>query len=295
MSVQLRHVAIILDGNHRWARQQGIQATYGHQHGVSTLRRVVTHCCELAIPELTVFAFSTENWHRDSGEVAALLSLMEATLRRDLPELSSSGVCLTFFGQLHRLPASFRSLIDWCAAATHCFCCRDTSLGFHLLATVFNTLPAACSPFACTGLDCCLHREQFWKGLELVASRQAGMPGDQRRPGLSDCWAGEPTSSRLAPRNVQPCCRAQAETSGNTRLHLSIALSYGGRQDIVQAARQLARLVESGMMHADDIDESAFQTHLWTHQSGCSAPDLLIRCAQCCWEGAGVFVGWEHW
>lgn len=109
-----RHVAMILDGNHRWALKQGLQGSraYGHEAGVTSLKRIVQCCARLSIPALSVFAFSTENWQRHPAEVQMLLRLMEQTLRHDLNELHASGIRLKFFGELHRLPNSLQLQIS---------------------------------------------------------------------------------------------------------------------------------------------------------------------------------------
>jgi undecaprenyl diphosphate synthase len=109
-----RHVAIIPDGSRRWAARRGLAAAAGHRRGVRALRAAVQRCADIGIPELTVFAFSAENWGREAHEVATLLALMEAALRDDLPRLAEAGVRLTFFGELERLPQSFQRLIGRC-------------------------------------------------------------------------------------------------------------------------------------------------------------------------------------
>ena len=108
------HVAIILDGNHRWAQRRRLPTHFGHRAGVDALRRIVKRCGDLGIPALTVFAFSADNWRRGAAEVAALLAIMEASLRSELPELKRAGVRVTFFGDLTRLPRTFRALIERC-------------------------------------------------------------------------------------------------------------------------------------------------------------------------------------
>eukprot|EP00892_Ulva_mutabilis_P001244 jgi/Ulvmu1/1111/UM106_0028.1 len=107
-----QHVAMILDGNRRWAKQQGMQSCVrGHEAGAQTLKTVAVRCQELGIRALTVFAFSTENWQRSTAEVNGLLHLMESTISSGLDELCDAGVKLTFFGELERLPKSLQTAI----------------------------------------------------------------------------------------------------------------------------------------------------------------------------------------
>lgn len=110
------HVAIIMDGNRRWAAARGLPAVAGHSRGEQALRRTVAAATEAGVSRLTVFAFSTENWARGEEEVAALLAAMETGLAGALPELHSAAVRLTFFGDLHRLSPSFQALIRRCGS-----------------------------------------------------------------------------------------------------------------------------------------------------------------------------------
>ncbi len=100
------HVAIIMDGNRRWARRQGLPILQGHRAGARATRQVVEVCVELGIPVLTLYAFSTENWRRPPLEVQALLRLIEATLRRERAELHANGVRVRHIGTVNGLPTS---------------------------------------------------------------------------------------------------------------------------------------------------------------------------------------------
>jgi hypothetical protein len=109
------HLAIILDGNHRWAARHGLVTRRGHEAGINALRSAVRRCSELGIPMLTVFAFSADNWNRSPAEIVALLSVLEMALCQELPELQNEGARVTFFGDLQRLPKDLQSLIQRCA------------------------------------------------------------------------------------------------------------------------------------------------------------------------------------
>jgi undecaprenyl diphosphate synthase len=95
----LRHVAIIMDGNRRWARSRGMPPVFGHQRGAEAVRRTVEGCRERAIRYLTLFAFSSENWRRPASEVNELMNLLRFYLRREINELARSGVRLRFLGE----------------------------------------------------------------------------------------------------------------------------------------------------------------------------------------------------
>lgn len=99
-----RHIAIIMDGNRRWARQRGLPVLQGHRAGARATRQVVEACVQLGVPVLTLYAFSTENWRRPSLEVQALLRLIESTLRREREELHANGVRIRHIGVTEGLP-----------------------------------------------------------------------------------------------------------------------------------------------------------------------------------------------
>ncbi|MDF1535940.1 MAG: isoprenyl transferase [bacterium] len=176
-----RHIAIIMDGNGRWAAQRGLPRIAGHRAGVSTVRRVVEECARLRIPYLTLFAFSTENWRRPEEEVGALMVLLEQYLKRELANLMKNNVRLNTIGRLNDLPENVR------------------------------------------------------RTLEDVTAR----------------------------------------SSANTGLTLTLALSYSGRDDIVQAVRRIAMDVSDGTLDPGAIDHDGFSSRLDTHDM--PDPDLLIR------------------
>jgi undecaprenyl diphosphate synthase len=175
------HVAIIMDGNGRWAKQRGLPRALGHRAGVAALRRTVEGAAELGIARLTVFGFSTENWSRPKPEVTELMSLLKAYFRSDLARLEREGVKVRIVG---------------------------------------------------------------------------------RRSGLS-------------PDILHIVEQAEARTARNDRFHLQVAFNYGGRADILDAARRFAAAVESGAARPDDISEGAFESYLSTSPS--PAPDMIIR------------------
>lgn len=108
---ELRHVAIVMDGNGRWAKARGLPRTAGHAYGVESVRRVVDAARELGVPFLTLFGFSAENWGRPEGEVRSILSLLDAYLDAEARELANSGVRLKMIGDLSRLPEGTRRRI----------------------------------------------------------------------------------------------------------------------------------------------------------------------------------------
>ncbi|GAA0365434.1 polyprenyl diphosphate synthase [Bowmanella denitrificans] len=176
-----RHVAIIMDGNGRWAKQRGKIRTFGHKAGVDSVRSSVTYARKKGIQVLTLFAFSSENWNRPADEVGVLMELFKLVLKSEVKRLHKNDVRLKVVGDL----------------------------------------------------------------------------------------------SRFDEKLVTRIREAEAMTAGNQSLVLNIAANYGGRWDIVQAARQLADKVKSGEMDSAQIDETSFDAH--TSLSGLADLDLLIR------------------
>ena len=101
-----QHVAIIMDGNGRWAKQQGEDRIFGHHEGVNSVREIVEACGEIGVKYLTLYAFSTENWNRPKDEVYALMELLVSTISMETPNLNSKGVKLDVIGDIQSLPAS---------------------------------------------------------------------------------------------------------------------------------------------------------------------------------------------
>jgi undecaprenyl diphosphate synthase len=180
-SVVPRHVAIIMDGNGRWARDHGLPRTAGHEEGARSVREVVRACREWGVGVLTLYSFSTENWLRPPTEVAALMSLLERYLREETPELVARGIRLRAIGEVSRLPWVVRRMLT----------------------------------------------------------------------------------------------AAERATAGCDKMELLLALSYGGRAELVSAARSLAEEVAAGRLRPQDIDEAALASRLYT--AGLPDPDLLIR------------------
>ncbi len=176
-----QHVAIVMDGNGRWAQGQGRDRSDGHSSGLNPVRTVIEECARTGIGALTLFAFSSENWSRPPAEVANLMSLFCDALDRELPMLHENGVRLRFVGELSDLEERLRERIR---AAT-------------------------------------------------------------------------------------------AATAANTRLRLQIAISYGGRQDILAAARSVAARCERGELSAASLTEAQFASGLAL--AGLPDPDLFIR------------------
>lgn len=176
-----RHIAIIMDGNGRWARARGLPRQAGHKEGVEPVRMTIRECMRHRIEALTLFAFSSENWGRPSDEVGALMGLFVEALDREVDELHANGVRLTFIGDRQGFPVRLQSRM----AAT------------------------------------------------------------------------------------------EARTAGNGALRLQIAVGYGGRWDIVHAARQLAAQCAAGALRPADISQEAFGAALQLGEL--PDPDLFIR------------------
>ena len=113
-----RHVAIIMDGNGRWAKSRGLPRAEGHRRGVEAVRRTVRAAIDLGIPHLTIFSFSSENWSRPITEIDDLMGLMKRFIRRDLAELHQNGVRIRVIGATDRVDSELLSLIDEARALT---------------------------------------------------------------------------------------------------------------------------------------------------------------------------------
>lgn len=176
-----KHVAVIMDGNGRWAKQQGLPRIMGHRRGVDTLKDILRCCKDWGVKALTAYAFSTENWGRPLEEVDFLMTLFERVLRQELREMMAEDVQIRFVGNLSALPKSLQLEIE----------------------------------------------------------------------------------------------RAMEQTRQNKSIQFTVATNYGGRQEILQACREIARKVQQGILQPDEIDEALFEHHLYTE--GTSELDLMIR------------------
>lgn len=176
-----KHLAIIMDGNGRWAKQKGFLRTIGHENGATAVKRTVEQCARLGIPYLTLYAFSTENWNRPKFEVDMLMKLLVKALRKEIKSLHENNIRLSAIGNLDLLPASVR--------------------------------------------------KELTEVLE--------------------------------------------KTKNNTRLTLSLALSYGSRNELLEATKELCNKVKNNIISIDAIDESVINKHLYTHNL--PDVDLLIR------------------
>tara|TARA_B100000029_G_scaffold449005_1_gene471870 strand:- start:178 stop:915 length:738 start_codon:yes stop_codon:yes gene_type:complete len=175
------HVAIIMDGNGRWAKSKKLPRVSGHKAGVKAVREIVKSCSKIGIEHLTLFTFSSENWKRPSMEVNALMKLLLNSIRDELKSLIENNVRFTCIGNISEFNDSIQ-----------------------------NELFHACE-----------------------------------------------------------------KTKNNSGLNLNLALSYGGRQEILNATKQLIHKVNSGQIKIDNINESTFSKELYT--KGLPNPDLLIR------------------
>lgn len=175
------HIAIIMDGNGRWAKRRGLVRLMGHKAGIDSVRKIVEACNKLGVKVLTLYAFSTENWKRPADEVNGLMELLRTFLQKELASMLQNNIRLQCIGQIEKLPASAREV-------------------------------------------------------------------------LTD---------------------AIAQTAANDGLVLNLALSYGSRNEITEAARRIAALCIEKKIEPAEITEELFAAHLYT--AGLPDPDLLIR------------------
>jgi undecaprenyl diphosphate synthase len=176
-----KHVAIIMDGNGRWAVQRGKPRLFGHQAGAHRVREIMKACPELGVKYLTVFAFSTENWKRTQTEVAGLMTLFKRYIRSEAREMRERGVRVRFIGDRMKLEDSLVAMMD---------------------------------------------------ELELI-------------------------------------------TADNDLLHMTVALNYGGRDEVARATKRLARDIRSGQLEPEDVDAETLAKYLDTYVL--PDPDLVIR------------------
>lgn len=176
-----KHVAIIMDGNGRWAKSRGEERTFGHKNAISAVRNAINACNEIHIPYLTLYTFSSENWSRPDEEVSTLMNLLSETLMLEAEEIFTKGLRLHIIGDIEKLPA--------------------------------------------------LVRDQLMHVADL--------------------------------------------TKDNTGGNLILALSYGSRQEILQAVKRISTKVKNGEITEEDIDENLFEDHLYTRDF--PPVDLMIR------------------
>ncbi len=176
-----KHLAIIMDGNGRWAKQKGLLRAFGHENGTKSVRATVETCAKLGIENLTLYAFSTENWNRPKLEVDTLMKLLINSLKNELKTLTENRIRLHAIGNLDLLPKSAQKEL-----------------------------------------------------LEVIET-----------------------------------------TKNNTRMTLTLALSYGSREEIISAVKQISDKVKNNIISIDSIDESIINQHLYTRNL--PEVDLLIR------------------
>ena len=176
-----RHLAIIMDGNGRWAKQKGMLRAFGHENGTKSVKTTVESCAKLGIENLTLYAFSTENWNRPKLEVDTLMKLLINSLKKELDTLIKNNIKLNAIGNFESLPKSVQKEL-----------------------------------------------------LEVIE-----------------------------------------KTKNNTRMTLTLALSYGSREEIINAVKKIATKVKNNIISIDSIDESIINNHLYTHNL--PDVDLVIR------------------
>ena len=175
------HLAIIMDGNGRWAKQKGLLRTLGHESGTKSVKTTVEICAKLGIKNLTLYAFSTENWNRPKLEVDTLMKLLISSLKKELKTLSQNNIRLNAIGNLTNLPLKVQKELN-----------------------------------------------------EVIQ-----------------------------------------KTSENTRMTLTLALSYGAREELIQAVKKISDKVKNNIISTNTIDESIINEHLYTHNL--PDVDLVIR------------------
>lgn len=176
-----KHLAIIMDGNGRWAKQKGFMRAFGHENGTKSVRVTVETCAKLGIENLTLYAFSTENWNRPKLEVDTLMKLLVSSLKNELKTLQNNNIRLNSIGNLEKLPKSINKELN----------------------EVINL------------------------------------------------------------------------TKNNTRMTLTLALSYGSREELLNVVKNISDKVKNNIISIDSIDESIINQHLYTHNL--PDVDLLIR------------------
>lgn len=190
-----KHIAVIMDGNGRWAKEHGMQRIFGHQSGVQSVREVSEACAELGVKYLTLYAFSTENWNRPAAEVAGLMTLFAQTIKKEIATFSKNNIRLNAIGDLKSLPKS----------------------------------------------------------------------------------------------NYDMLMEAMDGTKDNTRMTLTLALSYSGRWDLTQASRRMAADAAAGIIKPEEITQETINNYLST--AGMPDPELLIRTSG--EERISNFLLWE--
>ncbi|WP_130736921.1 isoprenyl transferase [Flavobacterium sp. J27] len=175
------HLAIIMDGNGRWAKQKGLLRTLGHESGTKSVKKTVESCAKLGIKNLTLYAFSTENWNRPKLEVDTLMKLLISSLKKELKTLTENNIRLNAIGNLTNLPSKVQKELN-----------------------------------------------------EVIQ-----------------------------------------KTSENTRMTLTLALSYGAREELIQAVKKISDKVKNNIISTNTIDESIINEHLYTHNL--PDVDLVIR------------------
>ena len=176
-----QHIAIIMDGNGRWAKERGKQRLFGHQSAIQSVREVSEASAEIGVPYLTLYAFSTENWNRPFAEVTGLMSLLAQTIKNEVSTMNKNSIKLNAIGDLKSLPKS----------------------------------------------------------------------------------------------NYDQLMQALDDTSHNTRMVLTLALSYSGRWDLIQASQRMAQDVKAGKLMPEAIDDATISSYLST--ANMPDPELLIR------------------
>ena len=188
-----RHIAIIMDGDRRWAKERGLKITEGHRHGRESVRDIVRACGQLEIEALTLYTFSSENWTRPRHEVAALMHWLEESLQNETPELHTNNVRLSAIGRLEALPDKVRSALDNALVET------ASNTGLHLnLALNYggrDELVDACTALARQGRDGELDADSIDEAAIDGALYTAGLPD----PDLLIRCSGEMRLSNFLP------------------------------------------------------------------------------------------------
>lgn len=162
-SADLSHIAIIMDGNGRWAKQRGLPRQIGHERGVEALRRVVEACRDIGLSYLTVFSFSSENWKRPAAEVSALFGLLRLYVKQDLARLKADGVSVKVVGRRDGLPKDILDLLDHAVSETQSNSKFTLNIAFNYGAR--DEIVAACKTLADRVADGKLSSDEITEGL----------------------------------------------------------------------------------------------------------------------------------
>jgi undecaprenyl diphosphate synthase len=257
------HVAFIVDGNGRWAEKQGLPRSRGHAEGANVTVEVVKRCFAEGVNTVTLYLFSTENWKRPVDEVRNIMYLLEKYLKDFRGHLQENDIALKVIGQTHRLPRNVLSLVDaFTEAAT-----------VGAAATAVGVVGGAYASAAPAATDRNRHIQR-----NIVAFNPEEAHTSIHADYSAHSSSSEPVASIATSTSTCTSTSSCEECTDKTKQKvLCLAISYGGRDDIVHAARRIAARVKCGDLSIDQITEEEFAKHTMTGAEGISDPDVIIR------------------